>query len=114
MMPDGLLQLASTIFLTFGLGTLLYALVSYGLRHLVGDPPRDRTQRAPAYPTAPPPPQAYYGPPYGGYAQPGMPHPGMQMPQGYPGYPGYPQAPQPPVYPQQQAPWPPPGPPPQR
>jgi hypothetical protein len=96
-MPDGLLQLASTIFLTFGLGTLLYAIVMYFLRHLVGEEPRPRQTEGQVYPMPPPAvSQPFYGPPYGqahGGAYPPASHP--QAPQGYPGYPvqrpqGYP------------------------
>jgi len=70
-MPDGLLQLASTIFLTFGLGTLLYALVTFVLKHIVGGEPDAPVRTAPvmqnpAVPQAP----AYYGQPYAtGYPQ---------------------------------------------
>lgn len=99
-MQDGLLQLASTIFLTFGLGTLLYALVSYGLKRIAGEAPPASPAR-PAYPT----PQApvYYGHPYHqGYPQAGAPQ--AAPPQSYPGY-----APPPPAgYPLPGS-WPPPG-----
>lgn len=88
-MPDGLLQLASTIFLTFGLGTLLYAIVMYFLRHLVREEPRARQTQGPVYPMPPHTvSQPFYGHPYGqthGGAYPPAAHP--QAPQGYPGYP---------------------------
>ncbi len=81
---DGLLQLASTIFLTFGLGTLLYALVSYALKQMVGEEPRAAARpQAPMYPVRPQHP-VYYGQAHvpGPYA-PAPPYSAVQ-PQGYP------------------------------
>jgi len=109
-MPDGLLQLASTIFLTFGLGTLLYAIVMYFLRQLMGEDPSTRagqpSEPTLVYPTPPAASHPYYGHPYGTpYPQPGMPRVMPQAPQGYPSQP-----PQMPPYPGQ-APWPPQNPP---